>query len=94
VKISVMGAYIDKKVDNFNRTESESYLQSIKFRHLFSKNQIKSTPIHFWSMTAKDLNFHLDTLKNDISAINKKVFYCRLCTDIDDSSSLYTKAVF
>jgi hypothetical protein len=24
-----MGAYIDKKVDNFNRTESESYLQSI-----------------------------------------------------------------
>jgi hypothetical protein len=24
-----MRAYIDKKVDNFNRTESESYLQSI-----------------------------------------------------------------
>jgi hypothetical protein len=24
-----MGAYIDKKVNNFNRTESESYLQSI-----------------------------------------------------------------
>jgi hypothetical protein len=29
VEISAMGAYIDKKVDNFNRTESESYLQSI-----------------------------------------------------------------
>jgi hypothetical protein len=29
LEISAMGAYIDKKVDNFNRTESESYLQSI-----------------------------------------------------------------
>jgi hypothetical protein len=29
VEISAMGAYIDKKVYNFNRTESESYLQSI-----------------------------------------------------------------
>jgi hypothetical protein len=32
-------------------------------------------------MTAKDLNFHLDTLNLHFS-INKKVFYWRLCTDI------------
>jgi hypothetical protein len=33
-------------------------------------------------MTAKDLNFHLGTLKIYISTINKSFFYWRLCTDI------------
>jgi hypothetical protein len=38
-----MGTYIDKKVDNFNRTESESYLQSIIAAELLPTGKLIST---------------------------------------------------
>jgi hypothetical protein len=50
-------------------------------------------------MTAKDLNFHLDTFKKiTFQRLMKTVFYWRLCTDIDDSpctvlSSWYTVTI-
>jgi hypothetical protein len=65
-----------KKKINFEFGLKKKKLSQIfKFFEHTERNYILvselTTPVNIWSMTAKDLNFHLDTLKH-FSDFNKK----------------------